>query len=137
MRYIPTLKSMRRLTGYSLGRRSLCLDAAYCAILGAAVVIFAQQIADCIMLPLPLIATAGVAVVAWAGAVLWMLFRLPLGVALRCVMVINVFAVVALSSISVAAASAVAVFAIIAVAIEVSLFAVSQAIALSILARHS
>lgn len=121
---------MRRINGETFGRWSLRLDAAYCVLLGAAVAIFAEQIAAGVALSPILIASAGVAVVVWAGGILWMLSRLPLRRALRLVMSANVLAAVAVGFASATAATALVVLAVLAVAIDIAIFAASQAFAL-------
>lgn len=121
---------MRRVDGEKVGRWSLRLDSAYCVILGVAVALFSRQIADGVALPPLLVATAGIAVVAWAGRIVWMLARLPLRLALRCVMVANVLAAIAVGFASAAAATVLIVVAVVMVAIDITLFAASQAIAL-------
>jgi hypothetical protein len=120
----------RRIDGERLGRWSLRLDAAYCAVLGLAVALFAGRIAEGVALPSPLIAATGIAVVVWAGGVLWMLARLPLRAALRLVMIVNVLAAVAVGFASATAATLLIVLAVVAVAVDIALFAASQAIAL-------
>lgn len=120
--------------GARLGRWSLRIDAAYCAVLGVGVAAFAAPIAEGIALSPTLIAAIGVAVVVWAGAVLWMLARLPLRTALRLVMVANLLAAVAVSFASAAAATLLAVLTALAVAIDVAAFAGSQWVAIRRLA---
>ena len=92
--------------------------------------LFAGRIAEGVALPTPLIATAGVAVVVWAGGILWMLARLPLRSALRLVMVVNVLAALAVGFASATAATPLIVLAVVAVAIDIAFFATSQEIAL-------
>ncbi|SIN70969.1 hypothetical protein [Agromyces cerinus] len=121
---------MRRINGERFGRWSLRLDAAYCAVLGAAVALGAGWIAQGVALPTLVIAAAGVAVVVWAGGVLWMLSRLPLRRALGLVGIANVLASLAVGLVSAAAASVLIVVAVLAVSIDIALFATSQAIAL-------
>ena len=121
---------MRQINGDTLGRWSLRLDAVYCAVLGTAVALFAGQIAESIALPPQLMAAAGVAVVVWAGGVLWMLARLPLRSALRLVMGVNLLAAIAVGFASLSAATLLIVLAVVTVAIDIALFATSQAIAL-------
>ncbi|MFD6054011.1 hypothetical protein [Agromyces sp. NPDC060279] len=119
-----------RIDGATIGRWSLRLDAAYCAVLGAAVALFAGPVAEAVRLPLPLVVVIGVAVVVWAGLVAWMLARLPLRRALRFVMLANLAAALAVGVVSTAAATVLVVLAVLAVAVDVALFAVSQAVAL-------
>lgn len=121
---------VRRIHGEKAGRWSLRLDAAYCAVLGTAVALFAEQIAQKIAFAPLLIAVFGVAVVVWAGGIVWMLARLPLRFALRLVMTANVLAAIAVGVASVAAATVLIVAAVVTVAIDVALFATSQALAL-------
>lgn len=121
---------MRRIDGDRFGRWSLRLDAAYCAVLGVLVAVGCGQIADAVAFPPLVIAAAGVAVVVWAGGILWMLSRLPLRLALRLVMTANVLAAIAVGFVSVAAATALIVLAVLAVAVDIALFAASQAVAL-------
>lgn len=121
---------MRRIDGDRFGRWSLRLDAAYCAVLGVLVAAGCGRIADAVAFPPLVIAAAGVAVVVWAGGILWMLSRLPLRLALRLVMTANVLAAVAVGFVSVAAATALIVLAVLAVAVDIALFAASQAVAL-------
>lgn len=121
---------MRRINGEKFGRWSLRLDAAYCGVLGAAVALFTGQIAEGVALPALFIATAGIAVVVWAGGILLMLARLPLCFALRLVMVANVLAAIAVGFASATAATLLIVLAVVTVAIDIALFATSQAVAL-------
>ena len=121
---------MRRNYGERFGRWSLRLDAAYCAVVGTAVALFAGQIAQGIAFSPLLIAVAGIAVVVWAGGILLMLARLPLRLALRLVMIANVLAASAVGFASAAAATVLIVAAVVTVAIDIALFATSQAIAL-------
>ena len=129
--------TMRRINGEKFGRWSLRLDAAYCTVLGVAVALFAGQIAEGVALPALLIAAAGVAVVVWAGGILWMLARLPLRSALRLVMVANMLAALAVGFASATAATLLIVLAVVTVAIDIALFAMSQAIALSAIPARS
>ncbi|MFK4728822.1 hypothetical protein ROT00_03975 [Agromyces mediolanus] len=121
---------MRAIDGGAVGRWSLRLDAAYCAVLGAGVALWAVPIAPAVGLPVVLVVAIGVAVVLWAGIVAWMLARLPLRRALRFVMLANLAAALAVAAVSLAAATVLVVLAVLAVAVDVALFAVSQAVAL-------
>lgn len=121
---------MRRINGETFGRWSLRLDAAYCVLLGLGVALFAERIASGIALTTWLVAAVGIAVVVWAGGVLWMLSRLPLRRALWLVMSANLLAALAVALVSTTAATVLVVIAVAAVAIDIALFAVSQAIAL-------
>ncbi len=121
---------MRQINGDALGRWSLRLDAAYCAVLGTGVAVSSEWIARGVALPQPVIAAAGIAVVVWAVGVLWMLSRLPLRLALRQVMAANVLAAIVVGSVSAAAATVLIVVAVLTVAVDIALFATSQAIAL-------
>ncbi|MFT4081889.1 MAG: hypothetical protein QM638_04835 [Nocardioides sp.] len=121
---------MRRIDGDRLGRWSLRLDAAYCAVLGAAVALGAGQVTDVVALPSLLVAVVGVSVVLWAAGVWWMLSRLPIHQALRLVMAANVLAAITVGFASATAATALIVIAVLSVAIDIALFALSQAIAL-------
>lgn len=120
----------RRIDGDTFGRWSLRLDAAYCAVLGTAVALAAGWIAQGVALPPLVIAAAGVAVIVWAGGVLWMLSRLPLRRALALVMIANVLAALVVGFVSATAATVLIVVAVMTVAIDIALFAASQAIAL-------
>ncbi len=124
---------MTYVDGERIGRRSLGWDAAYCAVLGAAVLVAAPWVGSGVTLPVPVIAGVGAAVIVWAAIVVWLLRRLPLRTALRLVMVANVVAAVGVASVSVAAATGVAIVVVLAVAVEVALFAASQAAALRLL----
>ena len=95
---------MRRINGEKFGRWSLRLDAAYCTMLGAAVALFAGPVSEGVALPPPLIVATGVAVVVWAGGIMWMLARLPLRSALRFVMAANMLAALAVFATSQAVA---------------------------------
>jgi hypothetical protein len=121
---------VQRIYGEKVGRWSLRLDAVYCAVLGTAVALFAEQIAQRMAFSPLLIAAVGIAVVVWAGGIVWMLARLPLRLVLRLVMTANVVAAIAVGFASVAAATVLIVAAVVTVAIDVALFATSQAIAL-------
>lgn len=121
---------MRRIDGERLGHWSLRLDAGYCAVLGAVTAIFAGRIAESATLPPIVVAIVGCAVIGWAGGLLWMIGNLKLRLALRLVMVANVFASIAVLAVSATAATLLLAVTIVAVAVDVALFAVSQAIAL-------
>lgn len=128
---------MTRVNGTTIGRWSLRLDAAYCAVLGIAVALWAGPIAQGVRLPELVIAAVGIAVAAWAGAVLWMVQRVPLRRALRFVMIANIVAATVVAAISVTAATFLVVLAVIAIAIDIGLFAASQAVALGALRARS
>src|SRR5690349_17998344 len=59
-RYVPPVNER-------LGRRSLVLDAAYCAVVGVALVALRRAVARRIGAPPPVVGTAGAATVVWAG----------------------------------------------------------------------
>lgn len=124
---------MTRMTGQTLGLGSLRLDAAYCLILGVAVAA-AGKIAGVIALPESLLFATGGIVVVWAGLVFWMAGRVPMKIALRVVMGVNIVATALIAAASVTAASWFVVAVVLAIAIEVGLFAVSQAVAIRRLA---
>lgn len=121
---------MSQTSGRTIGAWSLRLDAIYCALLGAGVALTAGPIAAVVALPQPLIATVGVAVVLWAGLVLWMLKKMQLRGALRMVLGVNVLAAVLIAVCAAAAAHLLGVVAILTIAVDVAFFAVSQAVAL-------
>ncbi|REJ04667.1 hypothetical protein DY023_14655 [Microbacterium bovistercoris] len=121
---------MKRIDGRALGTWSLRLDAIYCALLGGAVALSASSIALVVAIPQPLIVAAGVAVVLWAGLVLWMLARLRICTALRTVMGVNMLAALLVALCAIAAGTLLAVVAVFAVAIDIAIFAASQALAL-------
>ncbi|MFF8816581.1 hypothetical protein ACF07D_01120 [Leucobacter sp. NPDC015123] len=125
---------MTRMTGQTLGLGSLRLDAAYCLILGVAVAAAAGKIAGVIALPESLLFATGGIVVVWAGLVFWMAGRVPMKIALRVVMGVNIVATALIAAASVTAASWFVVAVVLAIAIEVGLFAVSQAVAIRRLA---
>ena len=121
---------MRSINGEKFGRWSLRLDAAYCTMLGAAVALFAGPVSEDIALPAPLIVATGVAVVVWAGGIVWMLARLPLRSALRFVMAANMLAALAVGVVPATATTLLTMLAVVTVAIDIALFATSQAVAL-------
>ena len=121
---------MRRIDGRKLGVWSLRLDAIYCTFLGAAVALGSAHIAAVVALPQPLIAAAGIAVVLWAGLVLWMLMKLRIQTALRMVMGVNILAALLVAVCVMAAGTLLAVVAVLAVAVDIAIFAGSQALAL-------
>lgn len=121
---------MTRWTGERIGRLSLKLDAAYCAVLGIGVAVAAPAIDDSYALPAPLIVAAGLAVAAWALLVILMLRRLALRTALRSVLAVNVVAALVVAGVSVTGTATLAVLAAIAIACDIALFAGSQAVAL-------
>jgi hypothetical protein len=123
-------RSVARINGEELGRWSLRLDAAYCAVLGVAVTLSAPHLTHVVTLPAPVFVVAGGVVVVWAGAVLWLLSRVPLRWALRLVMAVNVLAAAVVAVASATAATLLVVLAILAIAIDIALFATSQAVAL-------
>lgn len=121
---------MAGMTGRKLGMLSLRLDAAYCVLLGASLAIAAPYLDSQLPLPAEVIVAIGVAIVLWAGAVVWMAARLPLRIALRIVMVANIGAAGAIAASSALAAGVFVLLVILAVAADVGVFAGSQAIAL-------
>lgn len=121
---------MTRMTGRALGLGSLRLDALYCLVLGAIVAAAAGQIASVVALPRTLIVMTGILVLAWAALVLWMAERLPIRVALRVVLGVNIVATALIAAASVTAANWLAITVVLATAVEVGLFAVSQVVAL-------
>ena len=121
---------MSRLDGERVGRWSLRLDAAYCAVFGTVLAVSAPALTSVLALPAAVLMAAGIVVVAWAGLVVGLLARLRLRPALRLVMVVNVLAALGVAAVSVAAATAFVVLAVLAVAVDVALFAASQAVAL-------
>ena len=126
---------VKRIDGTRLGRWSLRLDAAYCALLGAGLAVAAPRVASAVGLPARVLTAAGVLVVIWAGLVVWLLARTPLRGALRLVMTVNILAAVAVATVSLAAAITLAALAVLTVAVDVALFAVSQGFALRRLAH--
>lgn len=62
---------MMRVNGTTISRWSLRLDAAYCAVLGIAVALWAGPIAEGVRLPELLIATVGIAVAGWGPCSGW------------------------------------------------------------------
>lgn len=124
---------MRNLNGNTFGKWSLRIDAMYCTLLGLAVALGAGAIADSVRLHPGTVALTGVAVVVWAGGILWMLARLPLRRALRFVTIANICAAIVVAIASFSAATILVVLAVIAVAIDIALFAASQAFALGAL----
>jgi hypothetical protein len=119
-----------RWSGTRIGRLSLRLDAAYCTLLGAGVAIAAPAIATSLPMPAWAFVAAGLAVVGWAGLILFMLARLPLRTALVLVMVANLLAAAAVAAVSVLGATLLVLAAVLAVAVDIALFAGSQAFAL-------
>ncbi|MBS2549468.1 hypothetical protein KGQ19_21630 [Catenulispora sp. NL8] len=87
---------MAGFDGEKLGRWSLRVGAAYCAVLGSVAALAAAPLARWVALPEAVLALAGAGagavVVVWAGLVLWLLSRVPLRWALRLVMAVNVVA---------------------------------------------
>ena len=70
------------------------------------------------------------AVVVWAGGIMWMLARLPLRSALRFVMAANMLAALAVGVVPATATTLLTMLAVVTVAIDIALFATSQAVAL-------
>lgn len=118
------------MSGERLGRLSLRLDAGYCVVLGVAMAIAAPLLLPVLQVPAPTIVLAGVAVMIWGGAVVWMVARLPLRVALRVVLAANVSAACALATYSTAVAGPLLILSVLAIAADVGLFASSQGVAL-------
>lgn len=121
---------MRRITGEQIGRWSLRVDSAYCAVLGGAVLATAPAVASVLALPAVVISGVGIAVLLWAVVVLGLLSRLRLRAALRLVMTVNVVAAAGVAAVSATAATGLVVLAVLAIAVDVALFAASQAVAL-------
>ncbi len=121
---------MKGINGELVGRWSLRLDVAYCAVLGIAVLFFAPALASAAPLPTAMFAGVGIAVVLWAAIVSWLLARLHLRSTLRLVMAANVLAAIGLAGLSTVAATAFVVLVVLTIAVDVALFAASQAFAL-------
>jgi len=124
-------------SGERVGRLSLRLDAAYCALLGAGHALAAPRIAARLAVPAEAVLGVGVVVVLWAGTILVLVARLPLRAALRGVLVANLAAAAAVAGFSAAGATVLVVASVLAVAADVGLFAGSQAFALRRLAREA
>lgn len=120
---------MTRSDAHGFGRRSLRIDALFCVVAGLALAIGADLVAQGVALPSPVVVAAGIVVVVWGLAVVWLPSRLGLRPALRFVMAVNVVAALAVAILTVLASGVWAALAIIAVALIVALFAVSQSIA--------
>ncbi|MFC8535325.1 hypothetical protein ACFUJY_15370 [Streptomyces sp. NPDC057249] len=99
--------------------------------MGSVVALTAPATASAVPLPLPLIVAAGAAVVGWAGAVEWMRVKLPQPRALRIVLTANIAATLLVAALAVAAVPVLSVLVILSVAVDIALFAVSQAVALT------
>lgn len=119
------------MNGQRFGQWSLRLDAIYCAVLGTAVALAADQLAASIALPAVVLRLSGVVVVVWALLVLWMVLKLRLRNALRLVLGVNVLAASLIALCVFTAGNLIAAVAVITIAIDVALFAVSQVVALS------
>lgn len=119
------------MNGQRFGQWSLRLDAIYCAVLGTAVALAADQLAASIALPALVLRLSGVVVVVWALLVLWMVLKLRLRNVLRLVLGVNVLAASLIALCVFTAGNLIAAVAVITIAIDVALFAVSQMIALS------
>ena len=91
---------MRRPPAKSLGRWSLGLDAAYCAVAGMLFVLLAPLVARSLALPAATILLVGVIVIVWAGLICGMLAMLPLRWSLRIEMWANVAAAIAITVLS-------------------------------------
>ncbi|MGR4010807.1 hypothetical protein [Leucobacter sp. 1207-22] len=122
---------MQRMNGQRFGQWTLRLDAIYCAVLGTAVALAADQLAASIALPALVLRLSGVVVVVWALLVLWMVLKLRLRNALRLVLGVNVLAASLIALCVFTAGNLIAAVAVITIAIDVALFAVSQVVALS------
>lgn len=118
------------VTGERLGRLSLRVDAAYCAVLGLGVIATAPLLKDLLAMPTSGLVAVGGLTVAWAGGLCWLLARASLPVALRIVAAANILAASALAGFSSLAATAPLTIALIALAIDIALFAGSQLVAL-------
>lgn len=118
------------VTGERLGRLSLRIDAAYCAVLGLGVIAAAPLLEDVLALPTVALVAVGGLTVAWAGGLCWLLTRAPLPVALRIVAAANILAAAALAVFSSLAATVPLTIALITLAIDIALFAGSQLAAL-------
>ena len=116
--------------GERLGRLSLRLDSAYCAILGAGVVAAAPVIADVLSVSVWAPVVAGTLVVVWAGLIRAMLKVLSMRAALRVVLCANVVAASAIALVSGIGNSIFISLVVLAIAVDVGLFAGSQAVAL-------
>ena len=83
-----------------------------------------------VAIPQPVIAATGIAVVLWAGLVLWLLVKLRIRTALRMVMGVNFPAALLVALCAAVAGTLLAVVAVLAVAVDIAIFAASQALAL-------
>lgn len=121
---------MSRIDGERVGRWSLRLDAAYCAVLGVVVLATVPEIASTLELPHGVIGGIGIATVLWAAVIVGVVARLRLGTALRLVVAANVLAAIGVAGVSTVAVTAIVAVAVLTVAVDVALFAASQVIAL-------
>ncbi|MGN7246310.1 hypothetical protein ACTHQ1_01125 [Janibacter anophelis] len=126
---------MTTWSGERIGRLSLRLDAAYCAVVGVAVALAAPTISTGLPLPAWVISLAGAVVVIWAASIVGLLAWVPLRTSLRLVMGVNLLGAVAVASLSSVGASLLVAVALLAVAADVALFAGSQSLAIRRL-RH-
>jgi hypothetical protein len=118
------------VTGETLGRRSLALDAAYCAVAGLIAIVAFAPLAELLAAPEALLVAAGVATLGWALVVhrLGRLadWRRPVAAVAGA----NVLAAVAIAALALAAPRLAAQLLLAAVALEIAAFATSQVIAL-------
>lgn len=118
------------MTGERLGRLSLRIDAAYCAIVGFGVIATAPLLEDLLALSSMVLIVVGALTVVWSGGLCWLLVRVPLLVALRIVAAANILAAAALAVFSSLAATVPLSIALVALAIDIAIFAGSQLAAL-------
>lgn len=118
------------LSGERIGRLSLRLDAAYCAVLGVSVAVAAPFVAALLPVPPWAAAVVGLVVVFWAGLIRLMAASWPLRAVLRVVMWVNLLAAALVAATSFVGPTLSVVLVVLAVAVDVVLFAASQAVAL-------
>jgi hypothetical protein len=118
------------VNGETLGRRSLVLDAAYCAVTGLIVIVAFAPLAELLGAPEALVVGAGIATFIWALIVRRLSriadWRRPVA-AVACA---NVLAAGALAALALAMPRLAAQLLLAAVALEVGAFAASQVVAL-------
>ncbi|MGY4642496.1 hypothetical protein [Cellulomonas sp. URHB0016] len=119
------------MTGRGLGLLSLRMDALYCAVLGAVLVVAARSVAPVVSLPAPVVGAVGGAVVIWGAAVAWMAASVSLRAALRVVTVANLVAAAGITAFSITAAGVLVLLSVLAIALDVAAFGASQALALN------
>ena len=118
------------MTGETLGRRLLMLDAAYCAVAGLIAVAAVAPLAELLAAPRALLVVAGIGAVAWAFLLHRLARRTDWRAPVAVVAAANLLAAGAIAALAFATPELAGRLLLAAVAVEVAAFAAGQLAAL-------